>query len=79
MGSFYADDANQVRVPGVVLTNLRVAYRLPLAKMEITPYFGVDNLFDRAHFDNIRINASAQRYFEPGPGRTIFAGISARL
>ena len=79
VGSFYADDANQVRVPGVVLTNLRVAYRLPLAKMEITPYFGVDNLFDRAHFDNIRINASAQRYFEPGPGRTIFAGISARL
>ena len=79
VGDFRADDANAVRVPGVVLTNLRIAYRVPAAGVEIEPYFGIDNIFDRDHFDNVRINASAQRYFEPGPGRTVFAGISARL
>jgi iron complex outermembrane receptor protein len=54
---------------------LRVGKRLRWAEQHVEPYLGVDNLFDRDYFDNVRINDASARYFEPGPGRTIYAGV----
>ena len=39
------------------------------------PYVGVDNLFDRDYYDNLRINDNFGRYYEPAPGRTLYAGV----
>jgi iron complex outermembrane receptor protein len=36
---------------------------------------GIDNLLGREYFDNLRINDANERYFEPGPGRTFYAGL----
>lgn len=72
---YEADDANTQRANGVALSNLRVAASLPLSHLRIEPYAGIDNLFDREYYDNLRINASFGRYYEPGPGRTVYAGI----
>lgn len=77
LSSQYADDANGVEVGGYALTNLRLACRLPLAGVALSPYLGVDNVFDREYYDNLRINAGFGRYFEPGPGRSVYAGVSA--
>ncbi|WP_043238490.1 TonB-dependent receptor family protein [Stutzerimonas azotifigens] len=74
-GRQYADDANQTRIGGYALYNLRVGKRLAWAGQEIEPYLGIDNLTGRDYYDNIRINAAAGRYFEPAPGRTLYAGV----
>ncbi len=73
----YADDANQVSVAGQGLIGLRLGKRLQLQGQSLEPFWGVDNLFGRAYFDNVRINAGGGRYFEPGPGRTLYVGVRA--
>lgn len=72
---YYADDRNRVRVSGNALVNLRLGLRLRYAEQSLEPYVGIDNLLDREHFDNVRLNDANGRYFEPGPGRTLLAGV----
>ena len=62
---------------GCALFNLRVGTVLKLQGQELEPYVGVDNLTDRRYYDNLRINDTGARYYEPGPGRTLYAGIRA--
>jgi iron complex outermembrane receptor protein len=76
-GPQYADNANEARVAGNALFNLRVGTVLKLHGQELEPYVGVDNLTDRRYYDNLRINDTGARYYEPGPGRTLYAGIRA--
>lgn len=73
----FADDRNSVRVPGYALANLRLGKRFDWGEQTWEPYLGIDNLFDRRYFDNVRINDANGRYFEPGPGRTVYAGLRA--
>ena len=77
VGGMYAEDANQVSVAGYTLWNARFGKRFEAGGQVWEPYLGLDNLFDRRYFDNVRINAAAQRYFEPGPGRTLYVGMRA--
>jgi iron complex outermembrane receptor protein len=42
----------------------------------LSPFLGVNNLSDETYTANVRINAAANRYFEPGPGRTGYGGIT---
>lgn len=74
-GPQYADNANTARVAGVVLVNLRLGKRFALQEQVLEPYVGLDNLTDRRYYDNLRINDSGGRYYEPGPGRTVYAGV----
>ena len=71
----YTDDANSQSAPGQALVGLRMGKRMHLGEQQVEPYLGLDNLFDRDYFDNVRINDGNGRYFEPGPGRTLYAGI----
>ncbi len=71
----YTDDANSQSAPGQALVGLRMGKRMHLGEQQVEPYLGLDNLFDRDYFDNVRINDGSGRYFEPGPGRTLYAGI----
>lgn len=71
----YTDDANSQSAPGQALLGVRMGKRIRLAEQQVEPYLGVDNLFDRDYFDNVRINDAGGRYFEPGPGRTLYAGV----
>jgi outer membrane receptor protein involved in Fe transport len=36
---------------------------------------GVNNLLNVDYFSNIRINAAANRFFEPASGRTFYLGL----
>ncbi|MBU2256647.1 MAG: TonB-dependent receptor [Gammaproteobacteria bacterium] len=71
----YANDANTQSAPGFALLNLRLGKRLQLGEQSLEPYLGIDNLLGREYFDNVRINDGNARYFEPGPGRTLYAGL----
>lgn len=71
----YANDANTQSAPGYALLNLRIGKRVQFGEQSLEPYLGIDNLLGREYFDNLRINDGNARYFEPGPGRTLYAGL----
>jgi len=75
-GGMYMDDANSRRSGSWEVANLRVGGRFGVGDMALTPVFAVSNLFDRAYAGSIVVNAAAGRYFEPSPGRTIYAGLT---
>ncbi|WP_110669519.1 TonB-dependent receptor family protein [Salinicola halophilus] len=76
VGDMVADNANDVHVGEYWLVNLRGGngWRLG-ADTDLELYAGIRNLFDVEHYANVRINANNDRYFEPAPGRTVYAGI----
>ena len=70
------DDANQAESPAYTLVDLRAGVRpRPAAPVSIAPFAGVSNLFDREYNTSVVINAFGGRYFEPGPGRTVYVGL----
>ena len=75
-GGMYMDDANALRAASWELMNARVGGRVALGGVVFSPVFAVSNLFDRTYAGSIVVNAAANRYFEPAPGRTVYAGLS---
>jgi len=78
VGRFYADNANRVKTDAYVVSNLRAGYRWTSGHWNFEPFFGVNNLFNKEYMDNIRLNASFGRYYEPAPERNAYAGVSLR-
>jgi len=76
--SFYADNANTVKSDSYTTSNFRAGYTQQVKHWEISTFIGINNLFDQEYFDNIRLNASYGRYFEPAPERNYYGGISLR-
>ena len=78
-GSFYADNANTAKIDNAWIFNGRVGKTIDAGDDNLTVYFGIDNMFDAVHFDNIRINAFGGRYYEPAPDRTFYTGLAYEL
>jgi iron complex outermembrane receptor protein len=75
-GGMYMDDANTLRSGRWEVMNGRVGGRVAIGDVTLAPVFAVSNLFARAYAGSIVVNAAAGRYFEPAPGRTIYAGLT---
>lgn len=74
------DDANTATSPPYAVTDFRANFTWRrLGGIEVAPFFGVDNLFDREYNTSVVVNAAGGRYFEPGPGRSFFAGLNLRF
>lgn len=71
-GALYADDANQTQVSDYFLANIRLWKSFD----RLSFFGGINNLLDRAYFDNIRINAFGKRYYEPAPLRNFYLGMN---
>ncbi|HKJ90586.1 MAG TPA: TonB-dependent receptor [Oceanipulchritudo sp.] len=78
VGTYHADDANSEKIDTHSVTDLRLGYRWRAGAWSMEPFLGIDNLFDRSYFDNIRLNAFGGRHFEPAPGRSIYGGFQVR-
>ncbi|OJH37437.1 TonB-dependent receptor family protein [Cystobacter ferrugineus] len=74
-GGMYADDANTVRVPMAWVVNARLAHRIPIGGFELSPFLGLQNVLSARAIDNVRVNASRGRYFEPTPPRSLHGGV----
>jgi iron complex outermembrane receptor protein len=72
------DNANAVLIEDYTLANLRFGYELDLAgsNFSLSPFVGINNVTDETYTSNVRLNAAFNRYFEPGPGRNAYAGIT---
>ncbi|MCZ7596935.1 MAG: TonB-dependent receptor [Gammaproteobacteria bacterium] len=77
-GSFFADNANRDEVDSYTVSNLRLGYNGYFDGWEVSPFVGVNNLFDEEYNGNIRINAFGARYFEPAPERNLYMGLTIR-
>ena len=76
VGDFYADDANTEEVSSHWRFDLKGGDSWRVGRdTTIELYGGIRNLFDEDYYENVRINASFDRYYEPAPGRTFYAGM----
>lgn len=74
-GRLYADDLNETRIDEYLIANVQLKYEITMENIDLIPYLGLNNLFDTHYFDNIRINAFGERYYEPAPGIHFFGGL----
>ena len=74
--SLFADDMNQVKVPSFFLSNLAFKNTFRIKDLEITAGLQIRNLFDEKYFDNIRLNAFGNRFYEPASLRSYLFSLS---
>jgi iron complex outermembrane receptor protein len=78
IGSFYAEDANEVLVDSYSVTDVRLGLEKTHGAWSFEPFIGLNNLFDESYFANIRINAFGGRYYEPAPNQNLYGGLRIR-
>lgn len=75
--SLFADDANTISVAGWGggITTMRATWSGHVGGIGLTPFAGVNNVFDRRYVSSVTVNGFGGRVFEPGPGRNAYAGL----
>ncbi len=77
-GKVQVNDLNDARAaPAYTLVNLRLDAEQRSGPWIFTQMLRVDNLFDREHIGSIIAGDAQGRYYEPGPERSIYAGVRA--
>ncbi|CAN5790513.1 TonB-dependent receptor [soil metagenome] len=81
LSSIPVNDANSAVSPAYTIADLRAGHTNLLAspRIRIAPFLGITNLFNTEYNTAVAVNAFGQRFFEPGPGRSLYAGASIRL
>ncbi len=75
--SYFVDDANTAKTDTYSLTDVNLSHSgLSVASARIRPFVQVNNLFDERYVASVTINSSSRRYFDPGSGRTVQAGMN---
>jgi iron complex outermembrane receptor protein len=81
-GAMATNDAN---VPGSDspirrLLDLRAsANPVDVLGLQLRPFAGITNVLDVAYVSSVAVNAFGARYFEPGPPRSIYLGLTAAI
>lgn len=75
----YVEDTNSRRpAPTYTLFNLRLTAEQIQGPWQFKEMLRVDNLFDREHIASVIVGDGNRRYYEPGNGASLYAGVSAR-
>jgi iron complex outermembrane receptor protein len=78
-GKVYVNDANTTSAAGYQTINLRIGGTAMFGRSWLTPVAGVQNLFDEHYIGSVNVNAAGGKYYEPAPGRVIFAGLTLAI
>jgi iron complex outermembrane receptor protein len=77
------NDANTFYSPEYTVLDLKASYdytySMESRTLRISPYVHALNVLDRKYIGSFAINAFGNRYYEPSPERTIYAGILVAL
>ena len=76
--SVFVNDATSDIAPRYAIASPSGGY-LPLGRWELIGFVRGDNLFDRRCAGSVIVNEGNARFFEPAPGRTWLAGLSATV
>ncbi|MBD5803596.1 Fe(3+) dicitrate transport protein FecA precursor [Azoarcus sp. Aa7] len=75
-GKVYVEDTNAKRAaPGYTLANLRLTAEQRSGNWTFQEMVRVDNLFDKEHVASVIVGDGNDRFYEPGPTRSVYAGI----
>ena len=74
----HANNANSISNDSSTVANLRLGLSKDFGQWTVSPFLGINNLFDEEYNSNVRINGFGGRLFEPGPERNIYGGVSFR-
>ncbi len=77
-GRYYADNNNNIKITPSMVSGLRIAYQQTISHWQLHVRAGINNLSNENYYANIRLNATAERYYEPAPPRHVYIGFSAR-
>jgi iron complex outermembrane receptor protein len=74
--SLVADDANTIYVDawGAGVTNSRLGWQGDVGSLQLSPFLGVNNLWDRRYVSSVTLNGVGGRVFEPAPRRVVYLG-----
>jgi iron complex outermembrane receptor protein len=74
--SLAADDPNTLIVDswGAGVTNLRLGWDGEVGSLQLGPFVGVNNLWNRRYVGSVTLNGAGGRVFEPAPRRIIYFG-----
>ena len=77
LGKVQVNDANSDAAAGYAVVAAHLGYALPVGRWELGGFVRGDNLLDRRYAGSVIVNEGNSRFFEPAPGRTWLAGVSA--
>jgi iron complex outermembrane receptor protein len=70
------NNANNAAAPSYVVADIRLGWnRVPLASTFWSPFVGISNILDKTYVSAVVPNAFGGRYFEPGPGQSLWFGL----
>ncbi|HSU15276.1 TonB-dependent receptor [Longimicrobium sp.] len=74
------DAAGSLASPACTTVDLRGGWtELRLGRVRASPTLGITNLFGVVYNTSVVINAARGRFYEPGPGRSVYAGMEIKL
>ncbi len=77
--SLFLTDTNDVRVDSYSIFNARMGYEMAVQDVAMNFYMGLNNIFSESYFDNVRLNAFGNRFYEPAARINIEAGVNLKF
>ncbi len=74
----FVNNANAEKNDAYVVSSLRLGYTWSNDDWQLSPFLGINNLFDEDYSGNVRVNAFGGRFFEPAPDRNLYGGVGIR-
>ena len=59
---------------GAGVTNLRLGWEGDLGTVQLSPFVGLNNLWDRRYIGSVTLNGAFGRVLEPAPRRVLYVG-----
>ena len=79
VGSMAVNDSNSEYTASYFLWELRGGLsELQVGSVKIAPFAGISNIFNRTYSAAVAVNAWGGRFYEPGPKRAFYLGLSAQ-
>ena len=80
VSEYFADETNAARSSGFTLLDLSASHEgIRAGTATLVPFVELANVLDATYNASVVVNANAGRFFEPGPGRVLRAGLNMRI
>ncbi|WP_428309547.1 TonB-dependent receptor family protein [Hydrocarboniphaga sp.] len=76
IGKVAVNDVNSESAPSYSLFGAGLGYIFELPHWRVRNFIRVDNLLDKDYVGSVIVNDGNGRYYEPGPGRSVLAGVN---
>ena len=79
VGSMAVNDSNSESTESYFLWELRGGFsQIQMGNFKLAPFGGISNIFNKTHSAAVAVNAWGGRFYEPGPKRAFYLGLSAQ-